>query len=253
MFNESKFTTAASAASCPLDAVALPLALCIFLSGVLANAIEISFIRRERRSKKTASLLLLFHMSLNNLLALSTSLPLHVILNELVPRNLMPLQLANVLCALRPISQFIFLKVELFTLTGVCIDWYEIFTRMSEQKILKKQRAGNLVVASWLIAATSSLLAGNGYIQNALLHEIYCEMSPHFVKGLESKHKGVSNIWVITDVSVWITACNIIDVYTLWAVCKVLVLHIAAVRSTLGAQETVQEIKVVKLAVYVCG
>ena len=145
------------------------------------------------------------------------------------------------------------IEVELFTLTGVCIDWYEIFTRMSEQKILKKQRAGNLVVASWLIAATSSLLAGYGYIQNALQHEIYCEMSPHFVKGLESKHKGVSNIWVITDVSVWITACNIIDVYTLWAVCKVLVLHIAAVRSTLGAQETVQEIKVVKLAVYVCG
>ena len=191
-------------------------------------------------------------MSLNNLLALSTSLPLHVILNALVPRDVMPLQLANVLCALRPISQFIFLKVGLFTLTGVCIDRYEIFTMMSEPKILTKQRAGKLVVASWLIAATSSLLAGYGYIQNALQDEVYCEMSPpDFVKGLESKQKGVSNIWVITDVSVWITACNIIDVYTLWAVGKVLVKHIAAVRSTLGAQETLQEIKVVKLAVYV--
>ena len=150
----------------------------------------------------------------------------------------MPLQLANVLCALRPISQFIFLKVGLFTLTGVCIDRYEIFTRMFEPKILTKQRAGKLVIASWLIAATSSLLAGYGYIQNALQDEGYCEMSPHFVKGLKSKHKGVSNIWVITGVSVWITACNIIDVYTLWAVGKVLVRHIAAVRGTLGAQET---------------
>lgn len=251
MLNKSNLTLATTVKGCQLNGVALSMAVVILTSGILLNAFVISFLRRERRSKKTVSILLLFHMSLNNILALSTSLPLHVILNDLVPRDLLPVQLANVLCALRPISQFIFLKVGLLMLTGICVDRYEIFTRMSEPRILTRPRAKKLVIASWVISITTSLLASYGFIENALRNEVYCEMSQHFAEARESEHKTVSNILVIVDVSMWITACNAIDVYTLWAVGKMLLLHIESVRSTLGAQETLQEIKVVKLAAYV--
>ena len=249
--SNSSVTQSDHTVTCPGSGVTIFLVTVVFVCGIIGNATVIAFFRSERRLKKSPNLALLFHMSLNNVLALTTSLLLYLLLDELVPRDLLPTRLANVLCVLRPVSQFIYLKVGLFTLTGICVDRYEIFTRIAKPKFLTKRKAKTFAIASWIVAVVSSLLASYGFIQNALRQNVYCEKSPRFQKGLVTKHQTISEVWVMADLAIWITGCNAIDIFTLWSVGNVLRKHIESVKSNLGAQDTLREVKIVKMAVYV--
>ena len=168
MSNATNETMITASTHCPSSAVTISLTMLIFLTGVLGNAIVIAYVRRERRAKKKPNIVLLFQMALNNLLALCTSLPLHLILAELVPTAILPMRLGNMLCAIRPLSSYVFVKVGLLTLTGICVDRYEMFTRLRKPKTLTAEFTKKFVVASWLTAFATSTCVCYGYIQKGI-------------------------------------------------------------------------------------
>ena len=253
MFNVSapNVTQGESVDTCPSRAVTLSLALVTFVTGFFGNAAVISFIRAERRVRKKPNLILLYNMSVNNLIALLTSLMLHLALNELKLWDRLPLKFANILCALKPILLYIYLKVGLLTLTAICVDRYEMFVRMTKPKILTKARTKKFVIASWVVAIFTTTLACYGYFQNAFQPQIYCERNPHFVYGQTTKHSRISERWVIADVAVWITLCNMVDIFSLSSVGRMLTRHMEGVKTSLGTRKALREVKMVKMAAYV--
>lgn len=250
MFNESAYNVT-QYARCPGKAVTLFLTLFTFVVGIIGNVAVISFIRHQRSIKNSCQLTLLYNMSVNNVLALCTSLTLHLALNEFNPWETLPLKLANILCALKPISEYIYLKVGLLTLAGICIDRYEIFVRMTQNKYLTKERAKILVVITWIVAIVTTGIACYGYIQNALRPHVYCDHSPRFVYGLTTKHSLISEKLVIADNAVWILICNTVNIFSPSCVGRMLTKHMEGVKSTLGSRKALREVKMVKMAAYV--
>lgn len=190
-------------------------------------------------------------MSVNNILALCTSLIFHAGLFELDAWDTLPVIFANILCALKPISEYIYLKVGLLTLAAICIDRYEIFVRMTKSKLLTKEKAKKLVIATWIIAIITTITACYGYIQNALQPQAYCEQSPQYVHGLTTKHSQISEKWIIADITIWITVCNAVNIFSLSCVGRELTKHMEGVKNTLGSRKALHEVKMVKMAAYV--
>ena len=251
MSNATNATMITASTHCPSSAVTISLTMLVFVTGVLGNAIVIAYVRRERRAKKKPNIVLLFQMALNNLLALCTSLPLHLILAELVPTAILPMRLGNMLCAIRPLSSYVFVKVGLLTLTGICVDRYEMFTRLRKPKTLTAEFTKKFVVASWLTAFATSTCVCYGYIQKALRPQAYCKHHPDLDKQQQTVHEKISNALVVLDLAIWILACNFTIVYTLLKVWHALRKHFDAVKSTLGHSKVLREMRLVKMAAYV--
>lgn len=246
-------STMATSSRCPLSTVTLLLASSIFVCGVLGNALVMIYVQRERQAKKKPNMLLLFHMALNNLLALMASLPLHVVIAEfiIIPNAALPVILSNLLCVTRTLSSYVFVKVGLLMLAGICVDRYEMFIKLRKPKILTSDFTKRFVVGSWLTAILSSVCVSYGYILNALQPWSYCDHHPGLEEQRITIHGKISNVLVVIDIAIWILICNLVNVYTLLKVWHVLRKHFEAVKITLGHSKILRELRLVKMAAYV--
>ena len=222
----------------------------IFITGITGNSIVLSYFRSQRNVHRLPiDKLFLLNICYNNLIACCISLPIHYLDFALFAKEILPRTVANWLCLFRLITLFGCLGVGNFLLAAICFDRYETLVKYNQSRFLTRNRAFKLTVVSWITVYVMMLLAMTGYGIDIIKGRSMCTsyMDPQFER---TKNRIFSSVAIIVVVTVLLTPSNTLISLSLIAVSRQIKQHIATVRNTLGTRQTLQEIKVVRAAVY---
>ena len=222
----------------------------IFITGITGNSIVLSYFRSQRNVRRlTVDKLFLLNICYNNLVACCISLPIHYMDFVLFAKEILPRTVANCLCLFRLIALFSCLGVGNFLLAAICFDRYETLVKYNQNRFLTRNRAFKVTVVFWITAYVMMLLAMTGYGLGIIKGRSMCTayMEPQFER---TKNRIFSSVAIIVVVTVWLTPSNTLISLSLIAVSRQIKQHIATVRNTLGTRQALQEIKVVRAAVY---
>ena len=222
----------------------------IFITGMTGNSIVLKYLRSQRNVRRSPTdKLFLSNICYNNLIACCVSLPIHYMDFFLFANEILPRTVANWLCLFRLLTMFGCLGVGVFLLAAICVDRYETLVKYNQNRFLTPNRSFKLTVVSWITAYVMIVIALAGYGIEIINERPMCivYMDPQFER---TKNRIFSSVAIIVVVTVWLTPSNTLISLSLIAVSRQIKQHIATVRNTLGTRQTLQEIKVVRAAVY---
>jgi len=197
----------------------------------------------------------LVSMSVNNLVASCISLPLFYI-EYFTTSGIthIPLQLANVLCFGRYVSIFTCLTVGLSTLNIICWDRYEALTiRLGRERRITPIVAGRIIVAAVLLVVVFLVTSNTSVLKYMADGNSICfstQNAQDFQNNVEKKAQ-TSSIPVMVFVALLFTSSKAIAIFTFSSIAKQIRKHIKEVRQTLGNQNTVKELNMVKVSIVI--
>ena len=222
----------------------------IFITGITDNSIFFNYLRSQRNVHRSPTdKLFLLNICYNNLIACCISLPIHYMDFVLFAKEILPRTVANWLCLFRLITLFGCLGIGVFLLAAVCFDRYETLVKYNQSRLLTQNKTFKITVVSWITAYVMIVPAMTGFAVDINTGSSICmaHMDPQLQK---TKSFIFSSLAVIVVVTAWLTSSNIIIFLSLYFVSRQIKHHIMTVRETLEARQTLQDIKVVRAAVY---
>ena len=233
---------------CPGSWVITTLSVCIFISGILGNAVVVHFVRHDLKRRKTPDRVLLMQLSAINLLGCLVSLPLQYLDVVYIGRIFLSLRVSNSLCFIKLFTLFFCMYAGFVTLVILCYDRYEAITKFPQQRILTYAGAVRSVCVVLVTTFILTFLMFVVYILDLKNGNTLCEGLYLRAEATENRLNQYGNISLIVITSVVISVSNTSCFTCLFLVDYKLRHHMESVRSTLGNQSTVKEIRMVRSA-----
>ncbi|XP_031559840.1 uncharacterized protein LOC116296017 [Actinia tenebrosa] len=221
----------------------------VLITSLAGNSLVIRFVFRNLKQRKSPDKIFLLQISFSNLLACCVSLPLHYFDVVFIGRIPLSLNVANSLCFIKLFLLFFCLQVGHVTLSVLCYDRYEAITKFPQQRLLTygiaKQASCGIIVCIFVIYFSSMI----SYVIDFHSGNTICEGLQIRSMGQQGNAAHVSNIALIVVTVILISTANTICFWNLFLVDRKLRHHKDSVRSTLGDQSMVKEVRLVYSAV----